>query len=337
MDRAAAAGVTNDRYCKGAAVGDYDNDGDADLYLSNVGSNRLYRNAGELRFTDVAAELGVDGWDGRKTFAAWFFDQDNDGWVDLFVAGFDAELADVAADRAGLPWEAVRPRLFHNRRGAFVDVTEEAGLAHAWLPMGAGFGDVDGDGWLDVYLATGEPDFETLVPNVLLRNEGGARFRDRTREAGLGHLQKGHGVAFADLDHDGDLDLYHQLGGFYRSDVYANALFVNPGHGSRFLVLELVGTTSHPSGAGARVRVVLATPDGPRELHLAPGSVSSFGGAPRRLHVGLGDARAVTRIEVRWPRSGVQTIEDVPLDARVRVVEGRAGFERLTYEPVSFF
>ncbi len=94
-------------------------------------------------------------------------------------------------------------------------MTADVGLDHPWLPMGANFGDIDNDGWLDVYLATGDPDFETLMPNVMLRNDGGRRFRDVTTSAGVGHLQKGHGVAFADLDHDGDQDLYHQLGGFF--------------------------------------------------------------------------------------------------------------------------
>src|SRR6185295_5422391 len=225
QDVARRAGVTNDRYAKGVAAGDFDNDGDLDLYVSNIGKNRLYRNDGNATFTDVAEAAGVTEPSGRS-FAAWFFDYDNDGWLDLFVGAFDARVEDVAADYLGLPGQAHSPKLYHNERnGKFTDVAARMGLDHAWLPMGANFGDLDNDGWLDIYLATGDPDFQTLMPNVALRNDGGRRFQDVTTSAGLGHLQKGHGVAFADLDNDGDQDIYHQLGGFYPGDRFANALF----------------------------------------------------------------------------------------------------------------
>ena len=72
--------------------------------------------------------------------------------------------------------------------------------------MGANFGDIDNDGYLDVYLTTGRPDFAALMPNVMLRNDQASRFVDVTFSAGLGHLQKGHGVGFADIDNDGDQD-----------------------------------------------------------------------------------------------------------------------------------
>ena len=104
----------------------------------------------------------------------------------------------------------------------FTDVAADVGLKHAWLPMGANFGDLDNDGWLDIYLATGDPDYQTLMPNVALRNAGGTRFQNVTTSTGLGHLQKGHGVAFADFDEDGDQDIYHQLGGFYPGDKFQN-------------------------------------------------------------------------------------------------------------------
>jgi hypothetical protein len=158
---------------------------------------------------------------------------------------------------------------------------------------------------------------------VLLRNEGGRRFVDATREAGLGHLQKGHGVAFADIDGDGDLDLYHQLGGFYPGDKFHNALFENPGHGNRWLTIELEGRQSNRGGIGARIEVVVDTPSGERAIHRAVGSVSSFGGSPLRQEIGLGDATAVKRVEVRWPASGIEQRLDAPqLDASIVIVEG---------------
>ncbi len=322
-DVAASAGVTNDRYAKGVCVGDHDNDGDLDLYVSNAGPNRLYRNDGDGGFTDVAPELGVTGPEGRS-FACWFFDVQNDGWLDLFVGAFDATLADVAADALGLPFEATPPRLYRNEGdGTFTDVAEPYGLHHAWLPMGAGFGDMDGDGWLDVYLATGDPGYQTLVPNVMLRNDRGTRYRDVTTAGGFGHLQKGHGVAFADLDNDGDQDLYNQLGGFYPGDAYANALFRNPGNDHHWLHVRLVGTKSNRAAYGARLKLTLEEDGVRREIHRAVGSVSSFGGAPSRQEIGLGTADRVVSLQVFWPHSGLRQIhEGVEMDRMIEVVEG---------------
>lgn len=341
VDVAASAGVTNDRYCKGACVGDYDDDGDLDLYVSNIGANRLYRNDGGLHFTDVAAQLGVTEPSGRS-FACWFFDYDHDGRLDLFVAGFQATLREVASDllrQAGehAPAGGTQPRLYRNLGGRFADVTAAAGLARVTLPMGANFCDFDGDGWLDIYLATGEPGYEVLVPNVMLRNAaapgGGRTYVDATTATGLGHLQKGHGVAFADIDQDGDQDLWHQLGGFYPDDAYYNALFENRG-GGRLLSIELVGTRSNRDATGARLRVDLAAPSGARSLHRAVGCVSSFGGSSARQELGLGDATAVTKVVVRWPAGGEQQFVDLPLGGHVRLVEGRVDVEVLTRPPL---
>jgi len=334
-DVAHDAGVTNDLYAKGVTVGDYDNDGDLDFYVSNFGPNRLYENDGGLRFRDVAPELGVEEPAGRS-FATWFFDYDNDGWLDLFVASYSGGTADLVGDLLQLKRERPRPRLYRNTGGKFEDVTVPAGLDRFFLPMGANFGDVDGDGWLDLYITTGDPSLESIMPNAMLRNDTGRRFQDVTTAGGFGHLQKGHGVAFADLDHDGDQDVYHQLGGFYAGDRFYNALFLNPGTGPHFLALELVGTKSERSGVGARVAVHVRTPAGPRVIHRALGSVSSFGGSPQRLEIGLGDARVIGRLEIAWPSGEQQVFDDVPLDAFLRVVEGTPRLERLVRPRLDF-
>ncbi|MEQ8762476.1 MAG: CRTAC1 family protein [Planctomycetota bacterium] len=336
-NRATSAGVTNDRYAKGVTAGDYDNDGDLDLYVSNRGANRLYRNDGDLRFTDVAGELGVQ--EPGKSFATWFFDYDNDGWLDLFVAGYEATIADLTADLLGQDDGAVRPRLYRNLGGkGFEDVTAEAGLDHVYLPMGANFGDVDNDGFLDMYLATGDPEFESLMPNVLLRNVGGKRFVNVTGSGRLGHLQKGHGVAFGDLDHDGDQDLYHQLGGFYRGDRFRNALFENPGHGNRFLFVKLIGRQSPRSGYGARIRVEVEDASGEvREIHRAVGSVSSFGGSPARQEIGLGQATRIRALEIRWPNTEARSYFDIPLDRMIEIEEGSSELRTIELRAVSFY
>jgi hypothetical protein len=327
QDHAAIAGVTNDRFCKGVASGDYDNDGDLDLYVSNAGVNRLYRNDGGLRFTDVAETLGVSE-PADRSFATWFFDYNNDGWLDLFVAGFKATPADLLADYRGEAHDATFPKLYQNTGdGRFNDVTRAAGLEHVYLPMGANFGDVDFDGWLDIYLATGDPQFETLMPNVLLRNIEGKRFEDVTVAAGLGHLQKGHGVAFVDLDNDGDQDLYHQLGGFYPGDKYHNALFLNPGNEHHHLYVTLTGTKTNRDAIGAKITVTARTPTGTRNIHRRVGIVSSFGGSPLRQELGLGNATTIEEVIVHWPISGeLSRFDNVPLDASIAITEGEDHF-----------
>jgi hypothetical protein len=314
-----------------------------DLYVSNIGTNRLYRNdtprgaGAEMKFTDVAGKLGVGAPDGRS-FAPWFFDFNNDGWLDLFVTAYDATTANLMRDYRGEKHGATPPCLYLNRGGKFENVTVAAGLDHAWLPMGASFGDIDYDGFLDVYLATGDPNYETLMPNVMLRNDGGTKFENVTTAGGFGHLQKGHGICFADFDHDGDQDLYHQLGGFFPGDKFHNALFLNPGGGGHFLVLELEGTQSNRNAIGARIAVTVETPSGQRTIHRAVGSVSSFGGSPvRRQEIGLGDATAIKSLSVTWPGEGkAELFDGVPLDAHVRVTEGQQAVEQLKRRSVSF-
>lgn len=337
MEVAKFAGLTNDRFCKGVTVGDYDNDGDMDIYVSNVGKNRLYQNNGAgKRFSDVAPELGLEGHAGY-TFAPWFFDYDNDGWLDLFVASYGADTEHLLADYRGEPHRAVAPYLFRNRGdGSFENIAREAGLDHPYLPMGANFGDIDNDGFLDIYLATGDPNYETLMPNVMLHNVGGGGFENITYAAGLGHLQKGHGVAFADLDHDGDQDLYNQLGGFYPGDKFHNALFLNPGNANHHLSIELVGTKSNRSAVGARLAVTVNTPQGLRTIHRAVGSVSSFGGSPTaRQGIGLGDASAIEKVEVTWPGGEKETFTGVPIDGAIRISQANTEIDKLRRKRIS--
>jgi len=348
-DCAEGSGLADLSFVKGAAWGDYDNDGFLDLYVSRIYElNLLFRNGGAAveqtperesgaqswKFTDVTAAAGVG--EPRFSFPTWFWDYDNDGWLDLFAAGYDGKSIDrVAGDYLGTPHRPGHPRLYRNLGdGTFRDVTEEMRLDRVLLAMGANFGDLDNDGWLDLYIGTGAPSLRALVPNRMFRNAGGKVFQDVTTAGGFGHLQKGHGVSFADIDSDGDQDIYHQLGGFYPGDGFHNALFENPGHGNHFLVLELRGVESHASGSGARVEVRVKGPGGERSIHRAPGCVSSFGGSPARLELGLGDAEEIVSLKIRWPVSGeTDSYSEVPMDARVRATEGETSLERLAYEP----
>jgi hypothetical protein len=169
----------------------------------------------------------------------------------------------------------------------------------------------------------------------MLRNDRGRRFQDVTESGGFGHLQKGHGIAFGDIDDDGDQDVYHQLGGFYPGDRFRNALFHNPGHGNRFIFLELEGRQSNRDAVGARVRVVIEEGEEVREIHRAVGSVSSFGGSPGRQEIGLGAATRIRTIEIVWPASDHHNvIDDPPLDTMIRVTEGVESYERLDLRPI---
>jgi hypothetical protein len=324
-DVAQEAGVTNDRMAKGVAWGDYDNDGDPDLYVSNIGPNRLYRNNGDGSFADVAAEVKVMEPSGRS-FAPWFFDYNNDGWLDLFVAGYDTNVVEVANDYMGRPFKAERPRLYRNDgQGGFEDVTEAAGLKRALLPMGSNFGDMDNDGWLDFYLGTGDPNFQTLMPNVMFWNEGGQRFLDVTQAAAVGHLPKGHGIAFGDLDNDGDQDIYLQAGGFVTGDTSPNALFENPGAGNHWLTAKLVGERSNRAAIGARVTVTVTEGARQRPIHLEVTSGSSFGANSLQLETGLGQAEKIDAVEVFWPTTKTrQVFRDLAVDQFLEIHEGEA-------------
>jgi hypothetical protein len=329
-DVAALAGVENRRFAKGVAWGDYDGDRWPDLYVSNFSEpNRLYRNQGDGTFEDVAPRLGVT--EPASSFPAWFWDFDNDGALDLYVASFpysaDAGLYNlylVVAGYLGVETGADRPRLYRgNGEGGFEEVGMPRGLGRAAMTMGANFGDLDNDGFLDFYLGTGYPDYDGLIPNVLYRNLRGQRFEDVTMATGTGHLQKGHGVVFADLDGDGDQDLFEQVGGFYPDDDFANALWENPGPSGHWLKVKLVGVRSNRSGIGARIEAQIAEGEERRSIHRHVGSVGGFGSAPVVQHLGLGEATRVERLEIYWPTSDTtQVFREVAVDRAIQIVEG---------------
>ena len=262
VDVADKAGVQNERWAKGSAWGDYDNDGRLDLFVSNMeGPARLYHNRGDGTFVDVAPDLGIVG--PPHGFTCMFWDYDDDGRLDIFVADYSSNLAEVVADYLGLPVHSEdHAHLYHNLgTGGFREVSREAGLARPMPAMSVNAGDIDNDGDLDLYLGTGWMSLSGLVPDLMYANVGG-RFEDVTESTGTGHLQKGHGVSFADWDDDGDLDLFVVLGGGYPGDRGYNALFQNPGHGHHWLKVRLVGTKTNRSAIGAKLRVDLTGPGG---------------------------------------------------------------------------
>ncbi len=328
---------------KGIIAGDFDDDGRPDLFVSRRAlSNVLLRNEPDptpgspgFRFVDVTRVAGTS--EPNMSFPCWFFDYDNDGRQDLFVAsnaGFNGGTFDtVGTFMVGRQVDGLEmPSLYHNLGGGkFADVSKAARVDRAVLSMGSNFGDFDNDGWLDIYLGNGGPDLGALVPNQAFLNDRAGGFLNITTAAGLGHLQKGHGVAFGDLDNDGDQDLFEEMGGFVTSDFYPSALFENPGNENHWITLRLQGVKANRSAIGARIRVDVTTPAGPRSIHLVCNTGGSFGSSSLQQEIGLGDATAITAIHVRWPGSGTEkTLPGPALDAVYRLVEGAAALEPVT-------
>jgi hypothetical protein len=161
---------------------------------------------------------------------------------------------------------------------------------------------------------------------------GGERFRDATFAANVGHLQKGNGVALADVDGDGDLEIAAQVGGYQPDDAFGSVLFANPGNDNHWLAVELRGVRDNRFGVGARVRarVVAADGGGERDVYTTVGSGGSLGCNPLRAHLGLGKAERIAFLEIRWPASGeTQRVANVPMDAVVRITQGAPALEQL--------
>ena len=328
-----AAGIENVGWMKAVTAADYDGDGWVDFYVSNYrGDNELFHNNHDGTFTDVAKQAGVPGT--GHGFGAFFFDYDNDGWPDLFVNSYYISTDEMMRTYFGLPHNAATLKLYKNLgNGAFRDVTEQMGLAKVFMPMGHNFGDVDNDGYLDVYLGNGDPSFGSVVPHVLLRNDEGKRFVDITASSGTGELHKGHGVAFADMDNDGDEDIVTITGGAVRADAHALRLFENPGNGNDWIGVRLVGVKANRAAIGARIKVTVEDAGrGTRSIYRWVNSGGSFGASPLEQHVGLGAAARIESVAVLWPgpRGETQKFTGVGKDQVVEIKEGAQSYARVT-------
>jgi len=242
------AGVGDGHYGMGCCVGDYDNDGNRDIYITNFGRNTMYRNNGDGTFTDVTELAGVG--DDRFSAGCAFADYDNDGHLDLFVANYvtlDLNKSPNCSER-GIP-AYCRPEDFppapdvlyrNNGDGTFSDVTQRAGITSLGRGLGAVWGDVDNDGWIDLYIANDR------MANFLYHNNGDGTFTEVGELSGVAFnehavAESGMGVDMGDYDNDGDLDIVVTN---YQGET--NTLYQNDGTGN-FWDVTAQGRLSEPT------------------------------------------------------------------------------------------
>jgi enediyne biosynthesis protein E4 len=354
------AGLTDVYPTDNAIWLDYDKDGYIDLYTGNLSCgdgadpdvrNLLYRNNGDGSFTDVTAQAGLEvpmqtietstcggGSNGGMVSA----DFDGDGWPDLYVGAVQEN-----------------NRLFLNDgQGGFRDVTDDEIAQGKGDAFGTAVGDIDNDGDLDIFQATGGSPIAYYGGErpVLLLNIGEGQFLDVTDAVGLTELGTDLlGAGLEDIDNDGDLDLIswqrnenvqllylndgfgnffdasaqfglsgwgypdwfdYDLDGFL--DVFLGSVFRNRGNDNHWLRVELAGSVSNRDGIGARV---IATAGDLRQMREILGG-QGYVQYERVAHFGLGDRTQVNELEIRWPSGLVEILTDIPVDRKIRIVEG---------------
>lgn len=304
-------------YGLGVVWGDYDNDGWPDLYVANdSGPNYLYRNKHDGTFDEVAMLSGValspEGLE-LGSMGVDFGDFDRDGQLDIVVTNY-----------------ADQPKnLYRNQGGqGFVDLTYSSKISRSALPYvgwGTGFIDFDNKGLPDILMANGHiyPEVDTIPNNVKYReplllfyNQGDRTFDEIADAAGLnsGALQSRRGVAFGDINNDGQID-------FVVFNVGAPpSLFLNVTRNTNHRVLfKLVGTASNREAVGTRM---IITAGGRTQLEEVKAGNSYLSTSDPRLHFGLGAEAVMQKIEIRWPDGVIEILNDIAADAIYTIVEG---------------
>ena len=305
----------------GVAFGDYDNDGDQDLYVANdQDPNFLFQNQGSGKFEETALLSGVSYSDMGKEEAGMgtiFGDYDNDGLLDLTVSNFQKETN----------------TLYHNEgSGFFADVTTLAGIGeitYSYLGWGIAFFDYDNDGYKDIFVANGhvldnitDIDRSTTYPqrNLLFRNLGDGTFEDVSNQSGSGlTLQKvSRTVALGDYDNDGDLDIlvtnWNQTADLLRNEG---------GNLNNWIQINVVGTKSNKSGIGTRIKLVAGNLKQYQEVQ-SGGSYLAF--SDLRTHFGVGNAKRIDLVEILWPSGHIDKYKDLAVNHRFIATEN-AGLE----------
>ena len=309
--------VPGEHYGLGVLTGDFDNRGLTDIYVAcDSTASLLYRNQGNGTFKEAGVTAGCayneDGI-AQAGMGAAAGDYDGDGWLDIFKTNFSDDT----------------PNLFHNNGdGTFNDRVFDAKLGNnvKYLGWGCGFADLDNDGWKDIFMANGHvyPELERYDANtpyrersLLYRNLGDGTFEDLSRAAGPGLelLRSGRGVAFADFDNDGKIDIV------VNNQNDAPTLLLNhTDNQNNFLSIRTVGTKSNRDGIGARV---ILTAGGRRQPEEVRSGGSYLSQNDLRLHFGLGRAKQADTVEVRWPSGRIDRLSAIPANQIILVREGQ--------------
>jgi enediyne biosynthesis protein E4 len=315
--------------------GDFNNNGLQDVYLAvDYGTDRIFFNNGDGTFTD-ATETSI-GFDTKKGMNAEVADYDNDGWLDIFVTN----ITDEYMRECNMLWH-------NNQDGTFTDLSRETGTCETLWGWGGKFVDFDNDGWQDLFTVNGlrsagpENYIPMLLPMIttpgidftdvrnwpdigdrtwsgyqkskLFRNLGPHVFREMAGEAGVDNDLDGRGVAIADFDNDGRMDIY-QTNADQPALLYRNVARVG-----NWVQLRLVGTKSNRDATGARVTLKAGGLTQIREVSGANGYSAQ---STHRLHFGIGKADSVESVQVRWPSGLVENIT-VKVNGLTVITEGR--------------
>ena len=310
-------------YGMGVVGGDYDNDGDVDLYVANdTGPNYLYQNRGDGTFAEVAPMLGAaysESGEAQGCMGVAYGDYDNDGYQDILVTNF---------------WEQTNT-LYHNDDGAFFsDRSFDAGVgmeSFRFLAWGSEFFDYDNDGDKDLFVANGHlfPQLDRAnlgvsyaQTNQLFANQGNSRFDEVSRSSGEGlRIKKvSRGAAFGDYDDDGDIDLF-VLNLNDRPTLLRN----EAGNRNNWLTVEVIGTASNRDGIGAKVKI---RSGGHAQVHEIRSGSSYLSHSDLRAHFGLRQQKAVDLLEVVWPSGRVDRFNDIPANGLIVVREGEGMIRR---------
>lgn len=336
-DTTERAGLSNGHgWTLDVGVGDFNNDGRVDIYVaSDYGTDRVYFNEGDGTFRD-ASESAI-GYDTKKGMNAEVADYDNDGFLDVYVTN----ITDEYMKECNMLWH-------NNGDETFTDLSRETGTCDTLWGWGAKFGDFDNDGWLDLFAVNGlrsasndnyipvlvemiitpGVDFSDLSswPSIkdmswsgyqkskMFHNLGQMSiFKEISSEAGVDNDLDGRGVALADFDNDGLLDIY-QTNADQPALLYQNTSS-RPGH---WVTLHLIGTDSNRDAIGARVTL---TAGGAQQMREISGGDGYSAQSSYRLHFGIGSAEKIDALNILWPSGRRETVS-VPLDRLSYVREG---------------